>query len=368
MAITIDGTTGITTPGLTNTGTETIVNLTTTGNTILGDASTDTLNVGNGGIVKDASGNVGIGTASPTQKLDVTGNINTSGSLNSINTFGFKNRIINGNFIVAQRGASIVIPTGYTINYYAMDRWIVNTNSLAVTCMQPTYGSMKITSAAGANTAIFCSQRIEDINSYSLAGNTVTLSGLFATSEAVNVTWTAYYANTVNTFGTTGAPTKTQIATGTFTTSSGGLSGTASFAVPLGATTGIEIVFSVTISGNNWVILRNIQLEKGSTATSFDERAYGTELSLCQRYYEIGNIGFAGQISTASGNLRASISFMSVKRTMPTMVFTGAGTNFTNGVVNSDGSTIYQARAYADATSTSASGYWIANYTASAEL
>ena len=35
------------------------------GNTILGDASTDTLNVGNGGLVKDASGNVGIGTASP---------------------------------------------------------------------------------------------------------------------------------------------------------------------------------------------------------------------------------------------------------------------------------------------------------------
>jgi hypothetical protein len=76
MAIELNGTTGITTPGLTNTGTETIVNLTTTGNTILGDASTDTLNVGNGGLVKDASGNVGIGTASPAAKLDVaSGNI-----------------------------------------------------------------------------------------------------------------------------------------------------------------------------------------------------------------------------------------------------------------------------------------------------
>jgi hypothetical protein len=39
--------------------------LTTTGNTILGNASTDTLNVGNGGLVKDASGNVGIGTTTP---------------------------------------------------------------------------------------------------------------------------------------------------------------------------------------------------------------------------------------------------------------------------------------------------------------
>ncbi len=36
-----------------------------TGNTILGDAATDTLNVGAGGLVKDASGNVGIGTSSP---------------------------------------------------------------------------------------------------------------------------------------------------------------------------------------------------------------------------------------------------------------------------------------------------------------
>jgi hypothetical protein len=52
-------------------GTSTLINLTTSGNTILGDASTDTLNVGNGGLVKDASGNVGIGTSSPAQTLHV---------------------------------------------------------------------------------------------------------------------------------------------------------------------------------------------------------------------------------------------------------------------------------------------------------
>ena len=54
-----------------------IVNFTTTGNTVLGDASTDTLNVGNGGLVKDASGNVGIGTASPRATFDVTNATNT---------------------------------------------------------------------------------------------------------------------------------------------------------------------------------------------------------------------------------------------------------------------------------------------------
>jgi hypothetical protein len=66
MSVVIDGTLGITTPAETVQGA-----LTTTGNTILGDATTDTLNVGAGGLVKDASGNVGIGTASPTVKLDI---------------------------------------------------------------------------------------------------------------------------------------------------------------------------------------------------------------------------------------------------------------------------------------------------------
>jgi len=66
MSVIINGDTGITTPAETVQGA-----LTTTGNTILGDATTDTLNVGAGGLVKDASGNVGIGTASPTSRLQV---------------------------------------------------------------------------------------------------------------------------------------------------------------------------------------------------------------------------------------------------------------------------------------------------------
>jgi hypothetical protein len=32
--------------------------------------------------------------------------------------------------------------------------------------------------------------------------------------------------------------------------------------------------------------ITGVQLEKGSTATAFDYRPYGTELALCQRYYE----------------------------------------------------------------------------------
>jgi hypothetical protein len=73
MSVIINGDTGITTPAETVQGA-----LTTTGNTILGDATTDTLNVGNGGLVKDASSNVGIGTASPAYKLDINGSVHTN--------------------------------------------------------------------------------------------------------------------------------------------------------------------------------------------------------------------------------------------------------------------------------------------------
>ena len=60
MALILDGSLGITTPAETVQGA-----LTTTGNTILGDATTDTLTVGVTGIVKDASGQVSIGSAAP---------------------------------------------------------------------------------------------------------------------------------------------------------------------------------------------------------------------------------------------------------------------------------------------------------------
>jgi len=55
---------GVTASSLTSLGIVTALSagsITSTGNTVLGDTSTDTLNVGNGGLVKDASGNVLVG-------------------------------------------------------------------------------------------------------------------------------------------------------------------------------------------------------------------------------------------------------------------------------------------------------------------
>jgi hypothetical protein len=58
---------------------------------------------------------------------------------------------------------------------------------------------------------------------------------------------------------------------------------------------------SVVGTSGATLYITGVQLEKGTTATSFDYRPYGTELQLCQRYYEvvgaaIGGVGDYGSI------------------------------------------------------------------------
>jgi hypothetical protein len=64
--------------------------------------------------------------------------------------------------------------------------------------------------------------------------------------------------------------------------------------------------------------ITGVQLEKGSTATSFDYRPYGTELALCQRYFERipameGPTVAVGQVS------RVIYGFKATKRATPTI-------------------------------------------------
>jgi hypothetical protein len=54
------------------------------------------------------------------------------------------------------------------------------------------------------------------------------------------------------------------------------------------ATNYISATGATSVVGTNGATfyITGVQLEKGSTATAFDYRPYGTELALCQRYYE----------------------------------------------------------------------------------
>jgi hypothetical protein len=206
---------------------------------------------------------------------------------------GFKNRIINGQMTTDQRNAgSSQTITAAAALAYTVDRWYAYCTGANVTGQQvaganATQFRYRFTGAASV-TAVGFGQRIEQKNSYDLAGLTCTLSADLAISATLTtVTWTAYYATTTaDTFGTLASPTVTQIATGTFTVSSTVTNFSTNISIPAAATTGIQILFTVgaLTAGLTWTI-GNVQLEKGSTATSFDYRPYGTEFALCQRYY-----------------------------------------------------------------------------------
>jgi hypothetical protein len=209
--------------------------------------------------------------------------------------FGFKNRILNGSMIVDQRNAAASQTfTAAGALAYSVDRWYAYCTGANVTGQQVagsttptvTQNRYRFTGAASV-TAVGFGQRIEQKNSYDLAGSTCTLSADLAISATLTtVTWTAYYATTTaDTFGSLASPTVTSIATGTFTVSATVTNFTTNISIPAAATTGIQILFTVgaLTAGLTWTI-GNVQLEKGSTATSFDYRDYGTELTLCQRY------------------------------------------------------------------------------------
>jgi len=103
--------------------------------------------------------------------------------------------------------------------------------------------------------------------------------------------------------------------------------------------------FSVTgatsVVGTNGATfyITGVQLEKGSTATSFDYRPYGTELALCQRYYEVFTAtdnGASFLSSTLTGNTVNSwlnIYFKVTKRAKAT-VGLASGVSWVNGINN----------------------------------
>jgi hypothetical protein len=221
------------------------------------------------------------------------------------NTFGFKNRLMNGSMESALYGTSgtvansTAVPTSST-GYITVDRWFMYATGAALTATQQKIMSTGIPyqtliTGAASNTVFGIGQRIEDVNSCDLAGKTCNLSVYLQGNGVTTVTWTAYYANTSNTFGTIATPTKTSIATGTFTINGTLTRYNAQVSVPAAAYTGIEILFTVAgiTAGNNFVIT-GVQFELGSKTTSYDFRSLQQEYPLVMRYRENGSYRWRG--------------------------------------------------------------------------
>lgn len=274
---------------------------------------------------------------------------------------GFRNKIINGGMAVDQRNAGAAQTfTAAAALAYCVDRWYgyctgANVNGQRVAGSGANQYRYQFTGAASV-TGIGFGQRIEKLNSIDLAGSTATLSVDLANSLLTTVNWTAYYANTDDTFGSLASPTRTQIATGSFTVNSAVTRYSTPISIPAGATTGIEVVFSVGAQTSGTWVIGNVQLEAGSSASAFERRPIATELAACQRYFEKIGGDATGDItiwnSSNAGQGAYEVIRMAPKRAIPTAAVVGtwgivgsssqpsiaaAGTNALSVTVNGSG-------------------------------
>ena len=129
----------------------------------------------------------------------------------------------------------------------------------------------------------------------------------------------------------------------------------------------------VGTSGATWYIT-GVQLEVGSTATSFDYRPYGTEWILCWRYYQkwlanATNAGFGMGRGDGSGVPLCQITYPVQMRSSPTITqsntLINTPTSYTvSGISSSSLGTTSGIVSPSMATGSVTSGYacaWIAN-------
>ena len=244
--------------------------------------------------------------------------------------YGLKNLIINGNFNVWQRSTNSG-PVGGS-GYWAADRWwsSIGASSTSMTLSQQTFTAgqtdvpyeptyfHRYTQTGTSTGAGNFHQRIEDVRT--AAGQTVTLSFYAKASTAITInTW----AN--QNFGSGGSTTVSTSATPhSVTTSWQKFTHTINIPSISGKTIGsssyVRIYFGTPIGAGFDFDLAQVQLELGDTATPFENRSYGTELALCERYFQKIDGGFG--VATASTNVQINVVMRVPMRATPSAAVT----------------------------------------------
>ena len=376
-------------------GSATLNNL--TGNVTFGNTTVDLGNssssIGNLTLINttiNSAAQLSIGT--PTQNIQLGGGDSSS----------LKNRIINGAMVIDQRnaGASGTAYAGYTVDRFiyagtqaSKGTWGQNLNSITPPVGFTNYlGFQSSSNYAVISTDFFVfQQRIEGFNTSDLGFGTVnaktvtlsfkiysSLTGTFGGalqnsngSRSYPFTYSVSVANTWTTVSVTvsgdtsgtwnvtngiGLIVSFGLGVGSNNSGTAGVWASANYSSATGAV-------SVVGTNNATFYVTGIQLEVGSQATGFDYRQYGTELALCQRYYETSG-GTTGTIILVTRpdavNLAAgSIGYAVEKRTIPTLTLTNS--------VNSPSVLTGIPRGFG-ATFSGAATYGYCGYLASAEL
>ncbi len=294
---------------------------------------------------------------------------------------GFRNRIINGDMRIAQRGTTAVTVDAA----FAVDRFVTQfSTDGAYSAQQDSsapagfVNSIKFTTTTadaslGATQYLYVRQKIEGTNVSDLAwgtanAKTVTLSfwvrssltGTFggalwnsAFDRSYPFTYTISSADTWeqksvtiagDTTGTWLTTTGIGINVGFGLGSGSTYSGTAGAWAAAGYITATGAVSVIGTLNATWYVT-GVQFEVGSVATPFERRDYGRELAMCQRYYSksyntsvapgtansFDGLVATSSTSTISGGVIVSFGFPVEMRASPTMTFY-SGNSGTSGV------------------------------------
>ena len=267
----------------------------------------------------------------------------------------FKNRIINGRMDIDQRNAGAAITVNSNTGaQFGADRFLVQgtTSDGVFTAQQSTStppsgftNFLRITtttaSASPASGALYAtSQIIEGFNiadlGFGAAGaSTVTfsfwirssLTGTFSGSLKNGNSFNRSYpfTYTINAANTWEYKTITVAGDTTGTWQTGNLGGLIVYwdlgcgssllstanSWQAGNFNGVTGSTRLISTLNATLDITGVQLEKGSTATSFDYRPYGTELALCQRYYyRVQALGAGTKLTETGYAVATTLAFM----------------------------------------------------------
>jgi hypothetical protein len=315
-----------------------------------------------------------------------------------------RNRIINGAMTINQRAFSGAITAD---NTYTLDRWYLQSSQASKITVSQNAGSVTppagfanyfgVTSSSAysvtsgdyfAITQIIEGFNTADLNFGSASAKTITLSAWVYSSLTGTfggcVTNGAFNRSYPFTYTISSANTWTQISvtiagdtTGTWVGATNGRGMYIQFGLGVGSTYNgtagswsangyVSATGATSVVGTNGATfyITGVQLEVGTQATGFEYRQYGTEMTLCQRYYykaeHNGGTAKLGTIYNSTLN-RAVVQYdLPVKmRTAPTASYTiGIGT------ANSEYLTVDYVQIYLTVTT---NGY-LSSFAATAEL
>jgi len=297
------------------------------------------------------------------------------GSIASINSFGFKNRLINGALDFWQRGT-----TFSNLSSYGPDRWAAKYNDcvgnytrIALSDLVGFTYSNQIIKSGASNGSAFLQQAIETLNCRDLLGKKVTFSvwakktnattqaahnvsigvGLFTSVDSgtwaqtpeiawVYARWTSAGITSgdpgiqqAGSYSSVGTPTAgTVLGTNVFTTSWERYFIT--LTIPTTTRTITCQVGSESMVQNGGIEFTGMQLELGGQPTQFEYRPNGMELMLCQRYYYyLGGETAYQNINTCvwygAGDAVGQFSYPVTMRANPTIAKSGTWSTLGGG-------------------------------------